>query len=132
MTSAPASVQRSTVATGSSDHMVSRSKSPCVRRTQRPPRRSMAGITWNAMSNRGPAQKVAIDLKSQAAALLRVELGAEHVVAADRAREGNAVLRCAGHQARVRSLNGVGVDKIEVAPVGDVGPGPRTAANWTL
>src|SRR5580704_3637726 len=102
-------------AAGSRLNTVARAMSPCCRRTARPSLRSMAGnrITAQglrlrgvvtAMSSRIPLQKVRDQRQTKLLAFLRMELGAENIVARHDRGDGTAVLGV-GHQ--IGALRGI-------------------------
>src|SRR3989440_6474187 len=112
---APPSCHARAVATGSSPYTVAAFGSPRVRRTTRPPDRSMATKTVNTPPSagerpEGPGQQ------SQAvvAALLRVELHPDDVARRHRRGERLVVGRPGRDRAGGRDA-GVGVDEVEVA-----------------
>src|SRR3954453_15890421 len=93
MRAAPAACQRRAMPAGSSPYTVERSKSPCTSLTQRPPWRSIAGMTSNTRDGRhrlaagargagrvDQADEVLVDLQADPGALFGVELGGEDVV----------------------------------------------------
>ena len=89
---APSSWNRSATSTGWSSYVVSSAGSPRRRRTARPPRRSIAGITITTA--RLPRRTARSSNRSRApTCLLRVELRGEHVVAPRDGRERAPVLR---------------------------------------
>src|SRR5439155_7777851 len=78
---APATAQRRAIAGGSSPNTVERAKSPCASCTQRPSRRSIAGMTSNTRDGgdglgralaRAEGSEVAVDLEAELGAFLGV------------------------------------------------------------
>src|SRR5437016_5593179 len=101
MRAAPAAAQRRAIAGGSSPNTVERAKSPCASWTQRPSRRSIAGMTSNTRDGGdglgralagAEGGEVAVDQKSEIRAFLRVELDGEDVVLGHDRGERDAVV----------------------------------------
>src|SRR5579872_4196482 len=113
---APSASQRRAISAGSSPYRVSREKSPCTSRTQRPSRMSTAGIGVN-MRFRGDAPEVSVKSQTHVGALFGVELGGHHVVVRDNRREVEAVLRGCHCQGVVLRLGVVPMHEIEVTAV---------------
>src|SRR5574337_1909331 len=135
---APASAHLRAMAAGSSPKVVDWSMSPCLRRTQWPSLRSMAGMS-NMMVGRkkGPAakarpgrvegsgfpvQEVAVQRQTMGGAFFRVELGGENIIACDGRGKGQAVVGFARHMRRVGRPRIEAVHEVEVAVVGHAGP----------
>ena len=119
---APSAVHLSAIATGSSENTVSRSLRPSRSRTQRPSRRSTAGMTITAADRAGRAdhrREVLEQPEPPPLALLGMELRRADATELDGRREPHPVL--APRRARVGTPHErvIGVHEVKVRVLGD-------------
>src|SRR5690606_13868735 len=130
---APRSTQWRAMAAGSSENTVASSISPCLRRTQWPSLRSMAGISsiWQFLRSKVvwwrprsglPADEVCEQLQACAGTLLGMELDGKNIIPPHCTGKPRAVGGFGGPQGIVRRHDVVTMHEIEALAVVDTGP----------
>src|SRR3954464_8065406 len=130
---APCAAQCFAIATGSSENTVAVLMSPCLRRTQRPSFKSIAGMMSTgrgavAREDRSkrdsgtPPHEVGEKLQAGGLAFFGVELDGKNIIPGNRAGKGASVDGAPRGERRVARRRIVAVDEVEPAAVGDIRP----------
>ena len=127
MRSAPRPSQCRATASGSSEKTVSSARLPCLRRTQRPSFRSIAGINnmgFAAVISRPrlPVDEILVEAQSARRALLGVELCGENVILGYRAGKAQTVRCPSRFNGTVGGYDIVAVHEVKIVVLVDAGP----------
>src|SRR3954471_21751287 len=135
---APCAAQCFAIATGSSENTVAVLMSPCLRRTQRPSFKSIAGmmstgsgaVAREERSERDrsekksgtPPHEIGEELQAGGLAFFGVELDGKNIIPRDRAGKGPPIHRGAGSKSRIARRGIVAMYEVKPARVRDARP----------